>query len=218
MYVKIGPYKNWIGPYQIANALCFWVPSVPNEEGIGKEKPDWVHDFGTWLAEDRNGKDSWLTKLCQKIEDKRKRNIKVKIHNYDVWGMDHTLSLIIHPMLLRLKDCKHGSPVVDDADVPEEIRSTNAAPKENDWDTDDHFHTRWNWVMDELIWTFEQLKDDTWEDQYHIDNGEMNFDECEGHMVWKREPVIDWEGRKKHQARIDNGLKLFGKYFQALWD
>jgi hypothetical protein len=216
MRVNIGPYKSWIGPYQIADALCFWVPKITDEDGF-KNKPDWVHDFGAWLGTKRDGKtDNWLTNLCQWIEKKRKRNIKVKIHDYDVWGMDHTLSLIIHPMLLRLKDCKQGSPFVDDTDVPEDIRSTSAAPKENDWDTDEHFHTRWAWVMDELLWTFEQIKDDTWEDQYHIDNGEMNFDE--GKMVWKREPVIDWEGRKKHQARIDNGLRLFGRYFQGLWD
>ena len=29
---------------------------------------------------------------------------------------------------------------------------------------------------------------------------------------------FDDEGYKKHQERITNGLKLFGKYYQALWD
>ena len=47
MKIYIGPYKSWIGPYQIAEALCFWVKRVPDEHGI-KRKPDWVHDFGQW--------------------------------------------------------------------------------------------------------------------------------------------------------------------------
>jgi hypothetical protein len=29
---------------------------------------------------------------------------------------------------------------------------------------------------------------------------------------------IDHEGRKVHRARIDNGMRLFGKYYGALWD
>jgi hypothetical protein len=54
--------------------------------------------------------------------------------------MDHTLSHIVLPMLKQLKKDKHGSPLVDDEDVPEELRSTSAPAKENDWDIDDnHF-------------------------------------------------------------------------------
>ena len=49
MKVHIGPYKNWIGPYQLADALCFWVKEVEDEYGI-KSKPDWVHNFGEFLA------------------------------------------------------------------------------------------------------------------------------------------------------------------------
>jgi hypothetical protein len=36
------------------------------------------------------------------------QKVKVKIHNYDVWSLDHTLAHIIHPALVKLKDCKQG--------------------------------------------------------------------------------------------------------------
>ena len=49
MKVYIGPYKNWVGPYQIADALCFWAKNIEDEYGY-KRKPDWVHNFGTWLS------------------------------------------------------------------------------------------------------------------------------------------------------------------------
>jgi hypothetical protein len=29
---------------------------------------------------------------------------------------------------------------------------------------------------------------------------------------------VDWEGQRAYQERIANGFKLFGKYFESLWD
>ena len=49
MRVKIGKYVDWFGPYQLADALCFWVPKVKDEYGM-EDKPDWVHKFGEWLT------------------------------------------------------------------------------------------------------------------------------------------------------------------------
>jgi hypothetical protein len=34
-----------------------------------------------------------------------------------------------------IKKDKHGAPFVDDEDVPEELKSTSAPPKENEYDT-----------------------------------------------------------------------------------
>jgi len=121
MKVKIGKYTNWVGPYQIADALCFWATKVKDETDIVPRKPDWVHEFGRWLSEDKQGNDSLLTKVCQWVESKKKRTIKVHIDRWDTWGMDHTLAHIILPMLKQLKASKHGAPNVDDEDVPEHL-------------------------------------------------------------------------------------------------
>ena len=234
MKVYIGPFKNWIGPYQIAESLCFWVKEVEDEYGI-KRKPDWVHDFGTWLSGGENGQ-SWLLKVCQWIESKRKRNVKVKIDRYDTWNMDGTLAYIILPMLKQLKATTHGSQSVDDEDVPEGLglRSTEASPKENEWDTDDNIHKRWEWILSELIWTFEQLHNDTdWEAQYHtgvtdlvwkpVDKSGNEVPE-EGAKLYLMQKgpndtsVFDNDGYTAHSKRIDNGLRLFGKYYRGLWD
>lgn len=76
-----------------------------------------------------------------------------------------------------------------------------------------------------MIWTFEQILDDDWESQYTIQEGEIDWDdypEDEGKEViplrWKKEYIVNWEGRNAHQERITNGLRLFGKYYQGLWD
>ena len=118
--------------------------------------------------------------------------------------MDHTLGLIIVPMLKQLKATKHGSPFVADVDVPEELRSTSAPEKENEWDVDDNHHKRWDWVMNEMIWAFEQNIDETSDDHF--------FDRSVDPYVYDRDAHL------AHMQRVDNGILLFGKYYQGLWD
>ena len=216
MKVVIGPYKNWIGPYQIASALCFWAKPVKDECGF-ESKPDWVHDFGTWLSEDKNGKDSWLLKLCQWIENKRQRQIYVRIDKYDTWSMDHTLAYIVLPMLKQLKATKHGAPSVDDEDVPEPLRSTAPGARdrcEEAWDHDEHFFDRWDYVLEEMIWAFEQQADNS-DDQFY-DHGEKVAGESLEDSI--RKMKVDQEGLQAWQKRKSNGYRLFGKYYEALWD
>lgn len=157
--------------------------------------------------------------------DKRERNIKVRVDNYDVWGADHTLALIIHPVLLKLKSVKHGSPFVDDEDVPENLRSIAAPPKENDWDIDKNHEPRWDWVLDEMIWAFGQCtQEDNGDDQFYSGNMDWSFakDEKTGLSEFTDGPnstfKVDRIGKDAHYDRIKNGHRLFGKYYFSLWD
>jgi hypothetical protein len=124
-------------------------------------------------------------------EDDDERREEVQIHNYDTWSMDHTLALIIEPMLRQLKDTQHGAPYVEPEDVPEELR-----PSEKDeYGNDDTHFKRWDWVLDEMIFAFASLNGD-YEEKYSI----------------------DIEGLRKIEQRIDRGFELFGKYYRGLWD
>lgn len=236
MKVYIGPYTNWIGPYQIAEKICFWVKKYDDEYHHTRAY-DRVHEFGRWLSEDKHGNDSFLLKLCNWIHSFKKRKVKVKLHNYDSWNVDGTLSIVILPLLKQLKETKHGSGYIDFEDVPEDMRFTET----EEYDAQSCFefyndptstqklkcdiHTRYEWALDEMIWAFEQLVDDNWEDQYWIEAPELDlkdYPEDEGKLAvpirWSKEGSCDWVGRQKHQERIDNGLRLFGKYYQTLWD
>jgi hypothetical protein len=223
MKVYLGPYKNWIGPFQIAEKLMFWVDRYQSEEAAER-----VHTFGEFLD-----KIPGLTKFCLWVEKHRQRKIKVRIDKYDTWSMDHTLALLIVPMLKQLRETKHGSPFVDDEDVPETLRSTAAPPKENEWDTDDNHHVRWDWVLGEMIFAFESKLNDNWDDEFWTGEfGKSEFvesvDEHYNPLTNKYEKMYtmvntgnrtcDWEGRQKVQNRITNGFRLFGKYYEGLWD
>ena len=173
---------------------------------------------------------SWIGNFLEKLEDfvqtlyvpinifldKRTQKVKVHIDRWDTWSMDHTLALIILPMLVQLKESKHGAPNVDNADVPKELRATKkqieAYGKKGDVDPK-HFE-RWDWIQDEMIWAFEQKCRDHWEEDYYGPYIEGEGDGIlGGHFEW-----TDDEGRQKHQERMSNGFRLFGKYFESLWD
>ena len=237
MKVKIGPHARWFGPYQLAELLCFWVKEQEGEYGI-KSKPHWVHQFGEWLAhgsvepEPRVGDvtswnhdrpDTVLSKFLSWIHSRQQRKIKVEIDPWDTWNMDHTLALIVLPMLKQLKEKQHGAGSVDDKDVPKELRSTSAEPKENEWDTDSNHFARWEWVMDEMIFAFTSKVDDSWEDQFQSGEHDIRWKKLEnGHSEMIKGPKdtfdIDMKGRMAYEKRIQNGFALFGKYYQNLWD
>ena len=239
MKVRIGPYKNWYGPYQLAQTLMFWVPKEVDEYGI-KYSADRVHKFGEWLAhgkvlpepdvdevytmwEDRPK--TWLYRFLNWIHDKKEQKIEVRIDRWDTWSMDHTLAHIILPMLKQLKETKHGAPFVDLKDVPKELRPTKKelAAYNKEGTTDDKFFERWNWVLDEMIFAFENKVDDSWEEQF--ETGELDFqwkklEDGNSQMVHgpNHTAQTDLEGRKAYQERITNGFRLFGKYYENLWD
>ena len=219
MKVVIGPYRNWIGPYQIAEMLCWWVPKIKDPMDIVARKPDWVHDFGTWLANDKHGEDSTLTKVCQWIESKRKRQIYVRIDKYDSWSADHTIALIAVPLLKQLQLSKHGAPNVDDEDVPEglNLRSyeTDKLP-ESEYSPDENHFKRWDWVLGEIIWALEQKTSDDVDAQFYSKvDPQLKSKDFNEHMA---NTVIDFAGMEAWQQRKTRGYKLFGKYYENLWD
>jgi hypothetical protein len=238
MKVYIGPYKSWIGPYQLAEKLCFWVKDEIDEHGFS-DKPNWVHNFGEWLAHGsvapapKVGESSKLGdprpvtrlyKILSWLDSKKERKISVRLDPWDTWSMDHTLSYIILPMLQQIKDDTMGAPFVNDEDVPEELKSTSASPKENEWDTDDNHFKRWDYVLDEMIFAFNTKTgtDQDWEDRFHAGEHDVEWIKQEdGNFLMTRGPDdtsrFDAEGQKAYQARISNGFRLFGKYYESLW-
>ncbi len=257
MKVKIGNYPNWFGPYQLAEFLCFWAKEEEDEYGM-KRKPEWVHNFGEWLAhgsiekEDLNTRRPFLRKkeraqtklydFLTWIHSKRTRKIKVHIDKFDTWSMDYTLAHIILPMLKQLRDTKHGYPHIDDADAPPHLQIKD--PGDN-WGNEEQLSLfdmpicnpegisvkkdQWDWILNEMIYAFECKLDDSWEDKYHSGEYDWYSEPCAWDANGK--PTLyrmkegenhtaktDWVGLKAAQERISNGFRLFGKYYENLWD
>ena len=133
-------------------------------------------------------------------DDGKEQVLEVAIHDYDTWSMDYTLAPIILPMLIQLKETKQGAPQVDWEDVPRELRPSGEDLRayNKNGETDVHFFDRWDYVLDEMIYAFDckANKDDVF----------MRFD------------INDKKAMEKEQKRISNGFRLFGKYYESLWD
>lgn len=212
MKIHIKPYLDYFGPYQLASAILFWLD----------KDSDTVEAFGAWIAD---------TKICdilQYIYSKRERNHKIRIDDYDTWSMDTTLSYIIAPMLVQLKKTKHGAPDVDDSDVPEHLHKCNAEPQTEEeivnHHADSNHFLRWDYVLDEMIFAF-QAKPTDWELEFASGEADFTFeptDDTSKYYSMVTGPnhtyKVDWEGRNAFQARMTNGFRLFGKYYEGLWD
>ena len=205
MKIYISGYRDhWLSPFVILEKVLFW------KDDIYEKKPP-----------------KWLQSVCEHVKwvlDKIHPYVNyVKIDKYDTWSMDSTLAHIILPMLKQLKATKHGAPFVDDMDVPDILKSTSAAPKENDWDTDANWHLRWDWVLGEMIFAFQSDVDDTWEARFRTGESDWEFIDREdgtSEMVKGANDTTeyDWDGLKAYQDRMQNGFSLFGKYYTSLWD
>lgn len=162
-----------------------------------------------------------------------KANIHIEPH--DIWSVDHTLATIIFPMLIALRDKKHG--------VPNEFASVGG----EDWEQQGNFDfytdsydwafeegcKRWDDVMNKMIWSFQQLAFINYDDQYFHGESEFDFLKTDIKIInpvsGKKENTYkvvhrgkdnwyDNVGHNLHDERIQEGLDLFAKYFRSLWD
>jgi hypothetical protein len=232
--------SHWISPLTIVERIFFWTDwsrcarnssiQTALDELNGEikfvEPPEWVDRLADRLTPVSRAIQWFLDLVHPRID-------YVKIDKWDTWSMDHTLADIILPMLKQLQAEKHGSPNTDDEDVPEYLRSHMAQPKENEWDTDSLHHMRWDWILAEMIFAFEKKAQDDWASEFH--SGEIDWEwvpvDADGNEVPKGEHrfytmkkgprdthVFDAEGAQKVQERISNGFRLFGKYYESMWD
>ena len=227
MKIYTSKYRHhWVSPYTILEKVFFW-REIDYDEPIIDKLSNILKPFCT----------AWMKFL----DFVHPRINYIKIDYWDVWNMDSTLSPIILPMLKQLKEVKHGSPFVDFNDVPEYMRTSDKVDydyeqkcfdfykEENVYELKYDIHDRWNWVLDEMIFAFEHKIDNSWEEAFSSGKHDMKSVPCEWDKNGKptmykfeKGPIdtykCDYDGMRKVQERISNGFRLFGKYYEALWD
>ena len=182
--------KVYIGPYNRR-----WVSAIHHRYMNRKYNCDWYNNhnnFERFLEKVESLLQAVYNATINKILDKfPEQRIKIRIDDYDIWSMDDTLAHIISPMLNKLKEHKHGSAYVDNEDVPENLQYTPDPGNPDNPDHDNLIEKRWTYVIDEMLWAFERKAecDYSYDDDY-----------------------------KDRQTRMTNGFRLFGKYYEALWD
>lgn len=165
---------------------------------------------------------------------KNKKSIVVDHH--DVWSMDFTLAHIILPCLMEYKEGHMG--------IPGTICSVGGESYDRqlsfDFYTESHdsaFNEKikeWNEIIDKMIWSFQQIIYQNYQDQYHYGEWDMKFKDYEGDtsidpLTGKPEKFFemippdpqkywtDFRGLTIHEERIQEGIDLFAKYYRGLW-
>jgi len=192
MKVKIGKYPSRL-------TCCIHTRYMENKYGF----VDWPTEytrFEKFLEKTEDAIQFVYNLINVRFLDESKQKCKVHIDPWDTWSMDHTLAPIILPMLVQLKATKHGAPRVDFKDVPRHLWPTKEQEQHYDrtGNVDDYWFDRWDWVLREMIYAFDckANKDDVL----------MRFDSK------------DKSAMEEEQNRISNGFRLFGKYYESLWD
>ena len=165
------------------------------------------------------------------------RKVDIKIESFDTWNLDSTLALIILPALIQLKETKHG--------IPNEFgRLAGQTEYDGQFSFDFYEEThneafeiackKWDEVLDKMIWSFQQIALEDYDEQYHHGKAEYGWEKTgttyanpitgkqeETHKLVDLNPNEHWYdhvGHRLHEDRIQEGLDLFGKYYRNLWD
>ena len=198
------PRNHWVSPYKFIEKIYFW-------EEIDYDDPK-VEKLYAILEPFSKGLEKILNFVHPSIS-------YIKIDGWDVWNMDYTLSTIIVKMLQKIKDNKGGCTFIQKEDVPPELRS-------DDEDENENVINRWNYAIGEMIFAFESDTKD-WEKEFCTGEFDMEFVETNRKLngckittlekgpnhTYQRDEV----GIGKYRARMDEGRRLFGKYYNGLW-
>jgi hypothetical protein len=123
------------------------------------------------------------------------QKIRYGVSDQECWSLDCTITRFILPRLKHFKKINvHSHP----ADLTPE---------------------KWEEILDEMIWTFEYLDNDDKFNQFPQSCMNHAFGNDRTKSVQEQ---IDWEKYldkyKELDKRKDEGLMLFAKYYQHLWD
>ena len=210
MIYKFGKYPRW---YNTMGYEQSWLEFRHGENGT--DMPESQYDTLDRLVIGFLDGVQWiLNKTINPFNEWRGQKIRVHVDEHDVWSADVTIAHMALPLLEKLRDEKHGYPLIDPKEIeglPRELK-----PKKKDLEEysksgmpDPKAEDRWNWVLNEMIFAMQCITDDSWEDEFFApsDPNDMMTMRC-----------IDKEGYDNTHKRINRGLKFFGIWFRSLWD
>lgn len=82
---------------------------------------------------------------------------------------------------------------------------------------------KWAYTINKMIYALDWCVNEDWDKEGIITGKTEPIDPNDEldkicYQYDEEKPIYDWDKMKEVQARVDNGLKLFGENFQSLWD
>lgn len=151
----------------------------------------------------------------------KKPKARIVIHKHDCWDLDFALSLIIGPLLKRVKDESNGFPC---RMIPEDKLHSSLTDQE-----EEEYQKKWNEILDKIIWSMNQISKNRPDIPQRPKDKTMSLKK-QNEMLWKKidncvppdeietAQSVSWNtDLKLYELRIQEGCELFGKYFQSFW-
>ena len=210
MIYKFGRYPHW---YNTMSYEQNWPEFRYGATGIDmpESKYGTLDRFVVFVLD---GVQWFLNKTINPFNEWRGQKVRVHVEDHDIWSADATIAHMVLPLLEKLRDEKHGYPLIDPKEIeglPKELKPKKKEAEEyaRKGLPDPKAEARWNWVLNEMIFAMQCIVDDSWEDEFF---GREDPDD----MLSVK--MIDKEGYDNTHKRIDRGLRFFGLWFRALWD
>jgi len=233
MKVRIGKYPHWFTVTRTEDKYLKWRFKKPAYDIDDREHQKIDRFVLGCLSVWQNV----LHYTINQIQKRRERKVRVHVDPWDVWDANTTLAHVILPVLERLKETKQGAPFVDTKDVPKELRDKKLTKKQKEnGDVGDKHFDRWEYVLDAMIWSFREIVEDKpGEDEFFTGKSDILWTKIDVHgnkvdkdydgpIYYRMDngpndtQEVDWDGLDKYNERIEYGLRMFGKYYLALWD
>lgn len=132
------------------------------------------------------------------------RTVNVTIHSKDLWSGDVTLAYIIHPFLVKYRNLYNE---------PNPMTSYPYGLELDQWIT----------ILDTMIYAFKWIKEDSTFGPHGKQIGKEISEMTKQLKIDERfdamNPVFEKYKTEleNHEAKIKEGLRFFGEYFQSLW-
>lgn len=210
MRVHIHRYRdNWIGPYAILKKINYQSPRIHRLAGR-------LMPFCNWLFRFRN---RWFST----------NTVKVHVTFDDIVHADQTLAFVILPVLKLYRLNVSNFPIIDESDLPNELRAIREEIGVNDDDSssivvDAAYSEEDCDVEDDETGTVILHHDGFFDKEMMYHRRSPSNEELGIHqwcwildeMIWTFETIISDE-MHYDRVRVCNGLRLFGKYYMNLW-
>lgn len=196
--------RVYIGPFRPANPLRHLEASYEKRRGF-----DVLSDEGeyTWYDKIVYGVFNKIDAAHRYITKGFTRKVKITVDDYDTWSADHTLAMIIVPILQNMRDNPYSI--------------MNVAPEDADNLPYEEATKR---VYDKMIWAFQQIIEPE-DSQFFPNSDNQKLEKVEGQSYYELVPKdpskpkasFDREGYEAYNQQIQEGLNLFAKYYRGLW-
>ena len=132
-------------------------------------------------------------------------NLTRGYNDSDTWSLDFTMAQWLVPRLKRLKELKRGIPGTM-------LKPGDYNPEDNYSIRDEEYQWRkWDWIMDQILWSFEGWLDDSEYCSPSIEYMEKRLGiSLHGKYTWD---IL----HKFYHNKLQRGLRFFAKYYGNLW-